>query len=478
MCTTPVFQAYQAELSSLPVTCKRQAYFPHEFKWQMLIRYHEPQLEASEDYFSQHAVAKEQYLQRLLNKINVEGLKHTASTFRRGVPCRVPALENDQSPTSKQDVISRQMGGQNCHVDVNFDDGVTWIARIRLEDPLLPPQGVQSHIFLSEIATLKFLAKTSVPAPNVYCYELEGSENIVGTPYVLMEKMPGKPLDWNGAGVDQRRKVMEQLADIYLELERHPLQMTGSIAPSVVDSSQPEAAAFAQVPYFKTPGEALGPFSTLREAYTAVLTQQLHTIENHEISSLPIDNALVFMWQLSMVDTLVDSSTSKSGPFYLKHQDDKGDHILVDDNYNITGIIDWEFASAEAKELAFSSPCMMWPVGTFYEGHNDLSNDEICFADILASRGRKDLSEMVMQGRRWQRFLFFLGGIPHDKADFKALFQGLRRTFTPLDRPEICTYEEWKEKSLEAYSEDVRLQSLLREDPDNPRNKSDGKRCS
>lgn len=29
-----------------------------------------------------------------------------------------------------------------------------------------------------------------------------------------------------------------------------------------------------------------------------------------------------------------------SGPFFLAHTDDKGDHILVDDDFQITGIID------------------------------------------------------------------------------------------------------------------------------------------
>ncbi|KAK4442577.1 hypothetical protein QBC34DRAFT_282140, partial [Podospora aff. communis PSN243] len=73
----------------------------------------------------------------------------------------------------------------------------------------------------------------------------------------------------------------------------------------------------------------------------------------------------------------------------LKHYDDKGDHILVDDEYNITGVIDWEFASAEAKELlAFSSPCMMWPVGKFYDGDNSLAEDEVRFAAIFEQRGR------------------------------------------------------------------------------------------
>lgn len=223
-------------------------------------------------------------------------------------------------------------------------------------------------------------------------------------------------------------------------------------------------AGFAQAPCFKTPEEPLGPFSTLREAYAAILDQQLRTIGDREISSLPIDNSLAFLWQLSAIDALVDSSASKSGPFYLKHQDDKGDHILVDDHHNITGIIDWEWASAEAKELAFSSPCMMWPVGKFYDGHNDLSGDEIYFAKALASRGRDDLSEMVMHGRRWQRFLFFLGGIPHDKAEFEALFQGLRRTFVSVGETEVSPYEEWKEMALKTYSGDVRLQSLLRDE--------------
>lgn len=30
--------------------------------------------------------------------------------------------------------------------------------------------------------------------------------------------------------------------------------------------------------------------------------------------------------------------------FYLKHTDDKGDHTVFNDDFNITGIIDWEWA--------------------------------------------------------------------------------------------------------------------------------------
>lgn len=32
-------------------------------------------------------------------------------------------------------------------------------------------------------------------------------------------------------------------------------------------------------------------------------------------------------------------------PTYIKHADDKGDQLMIDDNYKITGIIDWENVS-------------------------------------------------------------------------------------------------------------------------------------
>lgn len=89
----------------------------------------------------------------------------------------------------------RQCGGQNCHLDVEFADGVTCLARVRLDDPLLLPPDIQAHISLSEVVTLQFLGKAGVPAPRVYAYNLESPDNAVGTSYILMEKLQGKPLD-------------------------------------------------------------------------------------------------------------------------------------------------------------------------------------------------------------------------------------------------------------------------------------------
>lgn len=258
---------------------------------------------------------------------------------------------------------------------------------------------------------------------------------------------------------------MQQLADIFLELEKHPFDLSGSIlAEDTPDTSVPKfrVGAFSQQQWFESPEKSLGPFASLEKSYTAIIQRQQEAIASREIASLPIDNYLAMEWRRTHISEIVSSSVSSTGPFYLKHFDDKGDHIMVDEEYTITGMIDWEWASTEAKELAFSSPCMMWPVGPFYDGENALSEDEVEFAKIFKERGRDDLSKIVRFGRRWQRFLFFLGGgHPVDAEEFEGLFQGLRRSFSDHEIPlGVLPYQDWKEQALRSHR---RLHSLLDE---------------
>jgi hypothetical protein len=63
--------------------------------------------------------------------------------------------------------------------------------------------------------------------------------------------------------------------------------------------------------------------------------------------------------------------------FYLKHGDEKGDQILVDNEFNITGIIDWEWAQTDSKSAAFNSPIVLLPVTGFYEGADYIGKDEV-----------------------------------------------------------------------------------------------------
>jgi aminoglycoside phosphotransferase (APT) family kinase protein len=159
-------------------------------------------------------------------------------------------------------MVMSQMGGQNCHVDIKFDDGVVWIARFRLDnDPTLPPRATQEKIFASEVATLRFLSNTTVPVPAVFYASFE--DKGIGSPVVLMQKLAGKALQWYNASVQQKTKIMEQLANIFIELQRHPFSSSGSLI-----SGGEQVGPFAQVPMFSTPAQSLGPFSTV-EAHSS-----------------------------------------------------------------------------------------------------------------------------------------------------------------------------------------------------------------
>nr|POF06964.1 hypothetical protein CFP56_31588 [Quercus suber] len=402
-------------------------------------------IDESDAFFAADDSAKEDHLQVFLKKINIEALIAVASRHREGLPCNLPAVRPQNGGTDltiDSRLVADQMGGQNCHLDIYFEDGVVWIARLRLEEPTVPPLETQRMLFSSEVDTLRFLARTKVPVPKVYYHTFERS--VIGAPFVLMEKISGKPLDWSRATAQQRTKVMQQLVDVFLELERYPLPATGSLS-----SEFGLVGPFAQTRMFSTASQSIGPFDTLDKSLTSISKHEIELIESGEVSTLAIDNYLTHLWRLENVPNLTKDVSDTS--FYIKHFDDKGDHILVDEHHNITGIIDWEFASAESRPVAFSSPCMMWPVGDFYDGSNQLSTEEVEFADMFRQRGREDMAQLVLKGRKYQRYLFFLGGMAStQREEFEALFQGLRKAVD-----EQCTepYSEWRDAAIAKVSQ-------------------------
>ncbi|AEO65291.1 uncharacterized protein THITE_2112141 [Thermothielavioides terrestris NRRL 8126] len=343
------------------------------------------------------------------------------------------------------------MGGQNCHAEITFDDGATWLARFRLARVSSPPLEVRDYILRSEVATMLFLhSQTRVPVPKVIDWATESDpENDVGPGYILMEKVKGKPLDWQSLTAGQKDQVMEQLVDIFLEIEKHPFDRIGSLMPPASGSTGFEIQGIAHHSLFNMAergGRPLGPFDSSAGAARAIVETYLDMIENGEICAEFLDDErLAHQFSLDIIDD-VWKGPRPGERFYLKHPDDKGDHILVDESLNIVGIIDWEWTRTVSREEAFSSPCMMWPVARFYEGSNELSEEELRFAHMFRSRGRDDLAECVLQGRKVQRFYFALGpacGAHGDRKTFRDLLAGLRRAVGY----EEGKWEAWKNKT-------------------------------
>lgn len=76
---------------------------------------------------------------------------------------------------------------------------------------------------------------TCIPTPKIFDWACESDPgNELGVGYILMEKLDGNCLDWEAATPQQREKVMHQLVDMFLEIEKHPFKAMGSLVSSIL----------------------------------------------------------------------------------------------------------------------------------------------------------------------------------------------------------------------------------------------------
>lgn len=411
-----------------------------------------PRWEEEAEYDPAARKAEHEEITNLINKINVSALISHASALRGGLACSIPhSLEYDRSTRSSV------MGGMNYHIELVFDDGISWLARIRRSNVTSPPAELRDYILRSEVSTLRFLSETSIPVPKVFDYNF-CEKNPVGVGYILMEKLPGNSLRWSLATPEQRKKVTSQLADIYMELKAQPFPMTGSM----FDPGLYDVGPFAReslTDYHGSHMNALGPFLSTKEYFTAHLQLILDLIIRQELYvDRAVDAFLIHRFLLDIAPKACSLSHLDDGKFYLKHADEKGDQILVDNKFNITGIIDWEWAHTDSKSGAFNSPIVLLPVADFYAGENSIGEDEEFFAECFEANGHPDLAMIVRSGRIIHRFRFCCGYDLSDWKGFLGLFGGL---LAAIGCTEDFDWDNWKAKALWRYRDDHQLQLVI-----------------
>lgn len=240
------------------------------------------------------------------------------------------------------------MGSANYHARIRFHDGSpSWLLRVpRVASfAVCLPVPLADYLILSEYTTLKFLETTTVPAPRAFSYGVCDNETDhgVGASFLLMEELPGKP--WAGEGVsgkeateDEKARVWSGLAEILVELEHHPFPKVGSLCFQSSNSIGVSAVASDRFVVL-TPK---GPFDDSIAYYTAFAEQYLVLIADGQLyAEYPVDAYLVYRFLKDNASQLTQQDEAQSQEeLFIKHVDDKGGHLLVDDNLNITGIID------------------------------------------------------------------------------------------------------------------------------------------
>ncbi|KND91585.1 hypothetical protein TOPH_03821 [Tolypocladium ophioglossoides CBS 100239] len=236
------------------------------------------------------------------------------------------SLRNDGAPATLcfgTDEKPIQLG--QCQISaVRFPDGETWAVRIPVHaGSTLLPSSITS-IVEDEMTFMRKLNHAGFRwAPRLIGGD-SSFNNALGHPYLVMTGVHGTVLNWSPEiAVAQRHKVLCQLINIQLEL--------------------------AECTKESRPG------TSTRRYLTAIIDGKIKRVASGELPEL--DYRSCFM--LRALARYVADDALETSLFAMSHDNLAAHKIIIDQEYNITGIIDWKFARFRPLQLALHFPRLL-----------------------------------------------------------------------------------------------------------------------
>ncbi|OCF31889.1 hypothetical protein I316_06489 [Kwoniella heveanensis BCC8398] len=417
-------------------SCGKHLCFTHAFR-----PFHKC-LELDEDEAEEagNQVYSDEFYARI-KRIKQSNIPAVASSLRDNIPCVLDIPEN------LQDVME---GGVNALIPVVFEDGHRWLVRVKQQDNRPPLDGFNRMIAESEVETIKVLRERGLQVPGAYLPS-SGDTDQSQLCYFFVEFVKGTPLELplsDGEYPEEKqRKILYQLAKFNIELSQMSFPAVGSLYPPLDGSSGSHIGPITSnemceetSPYF------LGPFQTNQERYLAVADFVLRKISEGVLC--PDDPLPIYLWHLELKDIISGyDKWQDGGPYYLKHGDDKGDHIMADQDGNVTALIDWEWAYTTTKAEAFATPLVCYDLQMLLaEGRDELEPNEVVLIQAYEELGRPDLAECARLGRFYHLLGESLGHRPYIE-----LVKGMRIVLK-LPEYDLDTIEEWVEEMKKKYA--------------------------
>ncbi|KAI9841307.1 MAG: hypothetical protein M1837_000793 [Sclerophora amabilis] len=246
----------------------------------------------------------------VLSRINKEALLQRAALLANGSECHFVG-----EPIQRVDLAILRLHFPR--------QGKTWAARIPFEQ--------EWPFYEISVRPLEFLAlhHPKIPAPRVHDYVDVGADgdNPVGVAYILMDWIEGshmQPWSLSEPPLPARHRVLDQIADIMLEM-------------------LPKDAANGDIYLYGVPD---GAPKTTPVSTTAWLTESIdRPLRRHlrqKKVSLVVDNLI----QRSMVASYVVPEHNTSH-WTVIHPDMHSANLIVDKDWTITGLLDWDLMSAQ-----------------------------------------------------------------------------------------------------------------------------------
>ncbi|KAG6017128.1 hypothetical protein E4U54_008242 [Claviceps lovelessii] len=251
-------------------------------------------------------------------------------------------------------------GMNNLVLNVAFSDDVYWIARIQ-HAPVHSSHTREHEIdMLSEIATMKTLkSRTTIPVPQVFAFDASPS-NEVGFPYMLLECLTGQVLQTTIASqvpADRLPHVASQLADVLFQLENLTFDRLGRIWCGENCDEPPRI-----IPWESKDTSSSTPRTqtSLEWFYESRQENNRCALEGHGHTDDPEWRTACWILKTAVSHIIIEDRLH--GPFPLCHFDLHYGNLLFDDEYNLTGVIDWSgAATAPLERLAVSPEFITFP---------------------------------------------------------------------------------------------------------------------
>jgi aminoglycoside phosphotransferase (APT) family kinase protein len=260
---------------------------------------------------------------------------------------------------------------------VIFDDEETWVCRIQVPVILrfnskqrAAHEDGQMKAMTSQLGSLRYVkTHTKIPVPTIYGFDI-GSDNAAGAPYMFMELAQGMSLrKWLEENILTKEKAThfyKQLADIMWEFYRTRFNKIGELRFDKDDNL--EIGGF----FDSRTQSTYGPFTSAHEfltqrqqklwEYRVLAERRLIPVVDHgrrHWDELNRDEKDVFTaWlyrkaaqyaETEYNAAYPDASPDQISGYILFHADMSVNNMLVDDDLNVTAVIDWDWTSSVPK---------------------------------------------------------------------------------------------------------------------------------
>ncbi|KAF7189214.1 Altered inheritance of mitochondria protein 9, mitochondrial [Pseudocercospora fuligena] len=269
-------------------------------------------------------------------KINWTALLAIACRARSGISCKL------------SEKYSR--GQYNVVRKLEYEDGVDLVARLRLPDveetENLELLGAEKTMEV-EIATMAYLKKhTSIPVPEVFAHDLDPN-NQIGAPYILMSYIHGTSAAELSDAKDYDLKGDEQfwsrMAEIQMELASLKFNQIGCIYQ--------HGDAFSIGPEVVT---GRGPWATAEQFWYDLATHFFEVTKATCDESIKSKESFHLPQKFSELMKLYGEPGQKQ--FRLANRDSGIHNVLVNDDFEIVGLIDLDGVMAAPVEMVARLP--------------------------------------------------------------------------------------------------------------------------